>query len=470
MTPETPAAPFKSVFLRKLGYLVWLTLFLMALFFYKERAFFMDAGFQLFNLINEEAIQVYHHRFVTALPQILPYFLLKLDAPLGLLGMSFSGSYILFYLLIYHLLVKYLKNDQLGWVLILLFTLLSYDTFYHIQSEFYLGLSLLLLTFGLVLFEPALKKGKTWLFILPLLVSVGFSHKLSLVFFVFLWLFFGLTYTALHHKRYLILLGVFILVAAFKTIFFTNWYEAAKQIDFKNNWNTYFPDFHTLPSNAVFLKRCLWYYYMLPVILLGSTIFYLKKREWVKTGLMWAFSLGFLLLYNISDPAASYRFYSEVTYLPLSIFVAVPLLFDVIPAISSRPAGRYTGAFFVTLMILRLGSIVSNQRTFDRMFTWIQTQTAKAEKYGTNRLFIRSENAPVDTVLMEWGVPFTAMHLSALKNPEAAKTLLILPDFEKYRDLLEEDHYFLTPFKAMDLKELNEKYYDPGKAVYREIE
>lgn len=465
-----PAAYFLPVFLRRLGYLVWLSLLILSLIFYKERAFFMDAGFQLFNLINQEAVQVYHYRFVTAIPQLIPYFLLKLGAPLWLLGMSFSAAYILFYLFVYHLLVRYLKNDLLGWVLIFLFTLIAFDAFYHIQSEFYLGLSLLLLAFGFVLNEPGLRKAQTWFAIVPLLITVGFSHKLSLIFFLFLWLFFGLTFRELRHKRYLVLFVLFILIAATKTLFFTNWYEAAKQIDFENNWNTYFPNFHTLPATGIFLKRCVVYYYMLPVILLINSLFYFLKKEWLKMGLMWSFSIGFLLLYNISDPLAPYRFYSEVTYLPLSIFAAIPFLFDVIPGIKRNVIDRYVGAFFVALMILRLGSIAWNHRTFDRLFSWIESQTAKSEQLGTNRLLMRAENAPMDTVLMEWGVPFTAMHLSALKNPKAAKTLLILPDFEKYRDQLQKDNYFLTPFKAMELKELNKKYYDPGKAIYTELD
>ena len=303
----------------------------MALVFYKERAFFMDAGFQLFNLINEEAIQVYHYRFITGLPQVLSYFLLKLGAPLWVLGMSFSASYILIFLLVYHLLVQYLKNDFLGWVLIFLFTLIAFDTFYHLQSEFYLGLALLLLSFGLVLRFPDMKE--KWLFVvlLPLLVTVGFSHKLSLIFFVFLWAFFGLGSRQLRHWRYALFLAIFLAVAAAKTIWFTNWYEAAKQVDFQNNWDRYFPNFHTLPSNFVFLKRCLLYYYMLPFLLLAVSVFYVWKKRWLKLSMMWAFSLGFLMLYNISDPPAAYRFYSEVTYLPLSIFVAVPFLFDVVP-------------------------------------------------------------------------------------------------------------------------------------------
>jgi hypothetical protein len=121
------------------------------------------------------------------------------------------------------------------------------------------------------------------------------------------------------------------------------------------------------------------------------------------------------------------------------------------------------------LMLLRLPAIAWNHRTFDRLFIWIETQTAKSEQLGTSRFLMKTANVPMDTVIMEWGVPFTAMHLSALDGPQAAKTLLILPDFEKYRDLLGEDHYFLSPFKAMDSEELNEKYYDLGRGRYLEI-
>ncbi len=440
----------------------------MALVFYQERAFFMDAGFQLFNMINEGSIQIYHYRFVTGIPQISPYLLLQGGAPLWILGIAFSASYILFFLFVYHLLVRYLKNEFLGWVLILLFTLISFDAFYHMQSEFYLGLALLLLSFGVVLRFPELKK--KWLFpiLLPLLFTVGFSHKLSLVFFLFLWVFFWIGKKELRHYRYVLFLIMFLVIAAIKSIYFTNWYEAAKQVGFQNNLIAYFPNYHTLPSNIIFLKRCLYYYYMLPILLLAVSVFYFYNKKWMKLAVTWAFFIGFLMLYNISDPTAKTRFYSEVTYLPLSIIVSVPFLFDLVPFLIKKV--NWIPAFFVLLMFLRLASIAWNHQTFERNFTWIKDQLRHSETLQTNRFLIKKENVPLDTVLMEWGVPFTAMHLSSLNKPKASKTLLIMPDFDWYANKLDSTNLFFSPFhKTITNKELNNKYYDLEKAKYREI-
>lgn len=462
---------FQYPFFRQLGYGVWAIMLLMALIFYRERAFFMDAGFQLFNLINEGAIQIYHFRFVTGIPQILPWLLLKLGAPLRVLALSFSASYILFYLLVYHLLVRYLKNDLLGWTLIFLFTLISFDTFYHIQSEFYLGLSLLLLSFGLVLKWPEMKEVRHLSILLALLVAVGFSHKLSLIFFVFLWLFFGLTFNALRHWRYVVLLGAFLAVAAFKSAFFTNWYEAAKQGEFQSNLEHFFPNLLDIPANLVFLKRCVQYYYLLPILLLSVSVFYFLNKKWLKLGLVWAFAFGYLMLYNISDPQAQYRFYSEVTHLPLTIFVAVPFLFDVLPEVISRWSSlekRVLPLLFAALMLLRLGTIAGNHRTFERQFSWIEAQLKRS---GSHRFLMKKEVAPMDTVMMEWGVPFTAMHLSALASPDSAKTLLILPDFDWYEDKMERTDVFFSPFhKVLEKKDLNPGYYNPPDGRYLLLE
>lgn len=469
---EEQTKNYGAPLLRQIGYGVWVAMLLLSLVFYRQRAFFMDAGFQLFNLINEGTIQIYHHRFVTGIPQILPWLLLKAGAPLQALALSFSAGYILFYLLVYHLLVRYAKNDQLGWTLIFLFTLISLDSFYHIQSELYIGLALLLLAFGLVLKNPALNSPAAKLLLLPLLVAVAFSHKLSVIFFVFLWLFFGLSDKNLRNRRYLVLLCVFLAIAAFRATFFTNWYEAAKQVEFRGNLEHYFPNLLGIPSNLIFLKRCVQYYYLLPILLSALSVFYFLKKKWLKPGLMWSFTLGFALLYNISDPQALYRFYSEVTYLPLTIFVAVPFLFDFVPSLVSKwphLEKRALPIAFTALMLLRLGTITLNHSTFDRQFSWITTQFH--QRPGSHRLLIKSENVPMDSVLMEWGAPFSAMHITALAAPDSAKTILILPDFDWFEDKMGRKDIFFSPFhKVLEKDDLNRRYYNPPDDGYLLLE
>lgn len=442
-----------------------LGLLLLSILFYRERAFFLDAGFMLFNLVNEEAIQVYHYRFITVVVQVLPWAAVKAGAPLPVVAAVFSASYFLFFGTIYHLLVRHFQNERLGWALIFLLTLLTFDSFYHIQSEMYLGLALLLLVFAAVLRFPDMKRRWMLPLFIPLLVTIGFSHKLAVIFCLFLWAFFFLSEKALRHWRYWLLLALMLAVAFVKSHWFTNWYEAAKQVDFSTNLKTYFPNYLTLPSNLVFLKRCLIYYYFLPLLLLAVSIFYLLKKRWLKLGLVWSFTQGYLLLYNISDPTAADRFYSEVAYLPAILFPALPFLFDVMPVLEQKKL-RLLPALFTAIILLRLTTITWNHQTFERLLDWTEQQLTLTESLGTNRLLLKKNDAPMDTIIMEWGVPFTTMLLSSLNDPAQAKTLLILPDFEEYRDDLGKDHLFLTPFKKMEAEELNKHYFDLGKGRY----
>ncbi len=457
--------------LRKIGYATWLVLLAMSLIFYKERAFFMDAGFQLFNLINEQSIQVYHYRFVTAVPQLVPFFLMKMGTPLWAVAMGFSAAYILFYFSVWHVLVRHLRCDGLGWVLVALLTLMTFDGFYHIQSEFNLGLALLLLAFGVVLRNARLNAAWQWAALLPLAATVGFSHKLSIIFTMFLWLFFWLRIKELRHWRYWLVLGVFMVTTAIKSAYFTNWYEAAKQEEFVTNLATYLPKLWAIPAHGVFLERCLHYYYLLPLLLGIVTVFYVLKKQWLRLGLVWSFSLGYLLLYNIADPQAQFRFYSEVSYLPLSIFVAVSLFFDVFKSLLSWPkaisASNLTShmtqgwpsamtKIVAAILLLRLATIAWNHRTVGNQFDWIERQL---DRPG-NRFLLQKDLAPMDTVLMEWGVPFTAMHLSALASPDSAETLLVLPDFEWFEDKMGREGVFFSPFhKVLEKGELNGRYY-----------
>jgi hypothetical protein len=121
----------------------------------------------------------------------------------------------------------------------------------------------------------------------------------------------------------------------------------------------------------------------------------------------------------------------------------------------------------MAIVVFRLATIAWNHRTVAGQYAWINKQL---DRPG-DRFLLPLDKAPMDTVLLDWGVPFTAMHLTALESPDSAKTLLILPDFQWFQDKMERDNVFFSPFhKTLEKSELNQDYYRMKSGRYLMIE
>ncbi|HMQ48657.1 MAG TPA: hypothetical protein PKA00_14510 [Saprospiraceae bacterium] len=460
---------FKIAAFRQLGYATMLGLVLLSALFYKERAVFVDVAFQTFLMINEGTVQVMVNRFGAALVQLLPLLAIKLEAPLALVSFCYSISFTLLYLLVYHLIVRYFKNDYLGWTLIFLYTLMIFDGFYWPPSELQQGLAVLLLFWAFLLRYPQLDRAWVWAIVVPAQIALAYYHPLVFIPFFFLWAFFALHFQQqLWHKRYWLLAVLMVLVLAFKSKFSPNWYDAAKYASFLENLESYFPNYLALPANVKFLENCGSVWYFFPLLLFVNTMVYLRRRAWLKTGLMWAACLGFLFLVHIGSPNASYRFYFEITYMPLMVFVGAPFMFDV--AHKLLPEKQLIGLFAVA-MLWRLAVIALNHQPFTARLHWLEANAKKgAAQENTNRLLWSYYDVPMDTLLMTWGIPYESLLLTAMAHPDSAKTIYVAPDFQRYEQELHTDTVFLSDFKAYPSNSLNSRYYRLPNAPYRKIE
>ena len=126
-------------------------------------------------------------------------------------------------------------------------------------------------------------------------------------------------------------------------------------------------------------------------------------------------------------------------------------------------------ALLTVVVVIRLLVIADNRSTFVRLHHWIGEVLASPEAAGANRLFIPSADAPADTLLMEWGVPFTTMHLTAAADPGAARTILVLPGPERYDSLMLRSDQFLSPFRPFPDSILNPAYYRMAPGPYRTL-
>jgi len=452
-----------------LGYAAMMALLVLSIVFYQERAFLLDIAFQTFLMINEGTVQVMVNRFGSAVVQSLPLLAIKAEAPIWVISMLYSASFPLFFLLIYTLIVRVFKNDLLGWALVFLFTLIVYDAFYWATSEQQQGLAVLLLYFAFLLRFPALDKWWLWLFHLGGITLLAFYHPLIFIPFYFLWVFFLLHYTKrFFNWRYLLLAVLMAAVLILKSRYFSNWYDSGKTATFMENLERYYPNYFDLPSHTRFIKNCLYYWYLFPIFLCVNLAFYAFKRQWLKLLLLLGICFGHLMLLHIASPQSEHRFYVEVNYMPLAIYVMVPFLFDIAPKV--KPA--YLLVLFASLLLLRLGTIAAHHRPYTARIEWVRNTMEKGMEQHPehSRFYLSANEAPMDTLLMSWGIPYESLLISAYDGKEPVSALFIHSDIERFKAGLQQDSTLVTEFKVYDVEELNWGYFPVQVGSYEAIE
>lgn len=448
---------------RRAGYLAMFALLVLAIIFYEERAYLLDIAFQTFLMINDGTLQVMVNRFGSGIVQMLPLLAIRAEAPIWVVSLLYSVSFPLLYLLFYTIIVRVFKNDYLGWTLVFLFTLIVHDAFYWATSEQQQGLAALLVYFSFLLRYPHLQAW--WMLAIGLLgtVVLAYYHPLIFIPFYFLWGFFALHQpTRRTNWRYWLLAAFMLAVLAFKSYYSANWYDTSKTSDFTRHLREYFPRYWELPSNRKFLHNCLQYWYLFPAFLIVNTVYYLWQRHWLKLGWLLAFCFGHLLLLHISSPNATYRFYVEVNYMVLSIYVMVPFLFDLAPRIPAR----WRLGLFVGIAVWRLATIAAHHQPYEVRVTWIRTQLEHTGPSG--KAYLPTADAPMDLLLMDWALPYESLVISAADanvqrsfrtTLPPARTLFLHPDPAQFQADLQRDSTLVTSFKVYDYTQLNMKYF-----------
>lgn len=458
---------FSRPALRRLGFAGMIMLVILAGIFYRERAWFLDIAYQTFLMVNEGSVQVMVNRFGSAVVQLLPLLAIKLQAPLAWVSFLYSISFPLLFLFFYLLTVKVLKNDRLGWAIVFLYTLIVYDAFYWATSEQQQGLGAVLVFFAYYLRFPRQEKPWMWLASTAGIIILAYYHPLIFISFYFLWAFFGLHLReCLVGKAYWLMAAGMALVIAFKSFAFSNWYDNDKYGTFSANLKTYFPNYFDFPAHAKFVENAFSIWYFFPIFLLLLSGFYLYRKSWLKLGLVWLTCLGYIMLLHIGAPHANHRFYVEVNYLALTIFVVVPFLFDIAPLLREK----MLLALFGIILSLRLFTIAWHHTPFEQRWRWVET-TLAATPPGENRFYLDEDQAPMDTLLMSWGIPYESLIISRCRTgSDQVKTLLIYPDTSRFARDLQLDSVFITPFQTHPSEILNERYFLLKDNVYQLIE
>lgn len=379
-----------------------------------------------------------------------------MNLPLNSVILIYSVGFVCYHFL-YYLIIGYgLKRYNYALALLLLHFLFVTDTFYWVQSEFPQGLSLFVLLLACCSYVSTARPAKgivMGIIAIGCAVAAAFMHPLMVFPIVFAVLFFLFPVEAPTISRKTALGMAVVLLAAytFKSIYFKNPYDSSSinagfnSLSLSNMLGNY--------QNGHFLENCLIKYYWILIFALAIIAFYSAKRQWARLGMFIGFVLGYVLMVNTTHPDASTDdFYMENLYLPITLFILLPVVFHILPTIYSKGF-----ATIVLLLIIVTGTvrIYDRHKTYTARLTW---ERGFLRENLDKKLMIASDKIPRQLLQMVWGSPYEFWLLSTIENGRTASILISdhIHDYTQYAGL---KTTFATTWSPVPYATLPKRYF-----------
>ncbi len=215
----------------------------------------------------------------------------------------------------------------------------------------------------------------------------------------------------------------------FKSIVLRTEYETHSLGGLKN-FIKLFPNYINLYSNRQFFTNLCTKFYWVILLFLTTTVYYFKHKDWYKLILFAGFCIGYFFLTNISYPSANTpKFYLENLYLPFGLYLALPFVFDILPAATLKKTAMPLIALILFSCCIR---VYSNHIIYTARLNWERTTM---QQYTGRKVVIGTKNIPMDTLMMVWGTPYEFWLLSTSETGTTA-SILVDPNPEKQKWLI----------------------------------
>lgn len=308
------------------GYIVVLLFF--SIFYAQERIVAYDTAVYMVEMIRSKGFFIATNRFIAVVAEVLPVAGITAGLPLKAVIILYSLNSTLIPVLC-ALACRYMLKDVAAAVAILLFySIMSARLFYYPVSEFQMGLCLMLLYHSMVLFW--IKKNSKLLLVfflsLPIVVTVVFSHPLSIVVF-FAWLMLMLSFTETRNWKLVVPAAIaattyFLREHFFRAIVGTFDYEQQRRSNLDNFLKPISSYFHSRLASESWSEYTNHYFiiFALVILVLGLLIY---KKKWLGAITFSLIIFSFWLLVTVSFGDWTYSFYLEHMYQPIGFFIAL---------------------------------------------------------------------------------------------------------------------------------------------------
>lgn len=452
----------------RLGLLAMLGLLGLSWHFYLERVAYSDLAYHVFVNIQTKATFIQHRRVAQIPAQLLPVAGIRLGWPLDILLRIFSISFILYYLLVYVLSAYGLRNVQAALLVPLSMLLLAARTFYWPQDELAQSMAALLLAHALLSREAPLRASWRWLASVVLIGLSIFGHPLVIIAFLFLWAYDWLLRMRWRDWGFYAVLAAGLLAYYLRLILIpAGTYEDVSGA-LQTNFIAYYPHYLGLASFQAFWVLCRGNFLALPVVLLLCTGYYLWQRSWLATlrlALVWSAVALYTLIVNVWEPNYCDPTYLENLYLPLGIFIAAPLVFELLPALE-RSLGRRGPAVAAAVVGLlfagRLLTVYGLHDSYTAYQQWLNRSLAYTAQFPERRFLVDDVN--IDTPHLRagwpwWSTGYETLLLSSRPSPDSAQVFFVTNNIPGFLEHSKVPNTFMALFDFYSASELDSRYF-----------
>ncbi|HNF48230.1 MAG TPA: hypothetical protein PLF48_02540 [Chitinophagales bacterium] len=443
----------KSLFLFY-GIISFLILAIFSFYFFRERIAFTDLSFHLFTLVRTAKFAIFNYRYTAAFSQMLPLFAIKCEQSLYVISAFYSFSFVLVQFCVFLVIVFYFKNYFLAACLLLLQVLQIRHTFYWTGSEFIPGVAFLFLPIAYIEKRTSsVSKIRHAVMLILFLLPVIFSHPVIVFPFLYIVVFFFLTQKG-KRKSLIWLTLLFLLLFIAKYFLLKSNYDAGALSSLNPKKLKWHIMLH-YPSHQLFINN-LWKHYNLMAVIFCFSLFLLAiKRNYLLAVLLVTVCLLYIALVNLNYPQGAELFYIENLYLPLSVFIILPLVYSLFNYIKNT---MLIHAFLLLILLVGLIQIYQTHTPYTARIGWMYGIMDKAKSANQTKIILPVRDVPLDTLGMAWGSPYEFWILSTLKY-KSTTSVIIEETPHEYDWIKDSKNIFITKWGNFAYDQLNPKYF-----------
>lgn len=475
---------FYTTYSTWIGHLTFAILAFMAFIFFKERTLILDASFQSFLIILHDDFAIQVHRFGAVMTQIFPLIATRLGCSLETILTVYSLAFVLVHWIMFWLCDSILKQKEMAFAIVFFNVFMVNNTFFWIQNELIQGISL-----GFVFWSLLLRRSSfaaiRWFdypILLIILVTLVYFHPLVIFPFLYVAIYFfleifdkknGLENNVKPLSIPVIMSAIigYFIINFLNAKYTPNFYDpgAKGRIDLRGfkSYYDFVLNFYRAPAYKDFMDNLWTDFALLPITLMALTVYFLLKKKFLKLLFVWASVIVYTLMIILAYRDGGSWFHVESQYLPMSIFLILPFVFEFIPAICNEPV-KYLSAqnslkvvivAVVLLLSFRITDIFQTHNFYKKRVEYIGEMIEKTKKLQGTKFMIEEKYIDKKIMMQSWGFAIESLYYSALQSPDSVRSIVVFPNKEELEATPNDSTVFINRLTPSLFQNLNKNLF-----------